>query len=105
MTDDARKPDVAAADAPRAVRRDALNEALEGSNLGSDTRAGSLRGGSASGSERDPDQAVIDRGLADVGRATAAPRTPGSAEAGDVKNTGAGPGETPDVRKGGPATG
>jgi len=49
--------------------RDALNKALEGTDSGSDTRAGSLRGGSASGSEIDPDQDVINDALAREGLA------------------------------------
>lgn len=46
---------------------DRLVEALSGSDGGSDTRAGSLNGGSASGSEDDPDQAVINKALAAEG--------------------------------------
>lgn len=45
-------------------------EALSGINVGSDTRAGSLRGGSAAGSEQDPDQARIDEALASEGMST-----------------------------------
>ncbi len=41
--------------------------ALTGSGVGSDTRAGSLQGGSATGSERDEAQAASDRFLADIG--------------------------------------
>lgn len=48
--------------------RDALKTALEGTDVGSDTRAGSLRGGSASGSDIDPDQDVINAALAAEGR-------------------------------------
>ncbi|MGO4409352.1 MULTISPECIES: ribonuclease [unclassified Brevundimonas] len=47
---------------------DALKTALEGTDSGSDTRAGSLRGGSASGSDIDPDQDVINAALAAEGR-------------------------------------
>ena len=47
---------------------DALKKALDGSDMGSDTRAGSLRGGSASGSDIDPDQDVINEALAAEGR-------------------------------------
>jgi len=47
---------------------DALTEALSGSGMGSDTRAGSLEGGAATGSNIDPDQAVIDATLARKGR-------------------------------------
>ncbi len=46
---------------------DALIDALSGSNLGSDTQAGSLRGGSASGSDVDPDQEAIDEALTQEG--------------------------------------
>ena len=46
---------------------DTLIDALSGSGMGSDTRAGSLRGGSASGSDIDPDQDTIDDALAEEG--------------------------------------
>jgi len=49
---------------------DALVEALSGSGTGSDTRAGSLQGGAASGSDDDPDQAAVDRAMAQEGAAT-----------------------------------
>jgi len=58
---------------------DALIEALSGSGVGSDTRAGSLQGGAATGSDDDPDQASVDRTLSDEGRAQAA----GKVETGD----------------------
>ena len=48
---------------------DALIEALSGTDSGSDTRAGSLRGGSASGSDIDPDQDAINAALASEGMA------------------------------------
>ena len=51
---------------------DALALALSGSDGGSDTRAGSLRVGSASGSDIDPDQSRINATLAEQGRAAAA---------------------------------
>lgn len=50
-------------------RPDALIEALSGTDMGSDTRAGSLRGGSASGSDDDPDQDAINEALANEGMA------------------------------------
>lgn len=50
-------------------RADALIEVLDGADSGSDTRAGSLRGGSASGSDDDPDSARINRALAEEGEA------------------------------------
>jgi hypothetical protein len=49
-------------------KADALIEALDGTDSGSDTRAGSLRGGSASGSDDDPDSQVINDALAQEGR-------------------------------------
>ncbi len=74
-------------------------EILDGSGAGSDTRAGSLRGGSASGSDDDPDSEVINRALAAEGRAAAgetdhASGQPPSLKPGGIKNTGAAPGET-----------
>lgn len=48
---------------------DALQEALSGTDSGSDTRAGSLEGGSASGSDIDPDQVAINADLAAEGLA------------------------------------
>lgn len=54
--------------------RDALVEALSGSDMGSDTQAGSLRGGSASGSDDDPDQAAVNKALAEQGRRAAKQR-------------------------------
>lgn len=73
---------------------DAMIEALNGSDSGSDTRAGSLQGGVATGSEDDPDSRAINADLAAQGRAAAAARTPASVGSSTVKNTGAGPGET-----------
>ena len=53
-------------------------EALSGSDVGSDTRAGSLQGGSATGSERDEAQAASDQYLNRLGRdMKAGPKTPG----------------------------
>lgn len=51
---------------------DALTEALSGTDSGSDTRAGSLEGGAATGSEDDPDQDAINETLASEGMASAA---------------------------------
>lgn len=51
---------------------DQLVEALSGSDVGSDTRAGSLAGGAATGSDRDPDQAEVNAALARTGRPLAA---------------------------------
>lgn len=70
---------------------DTLREALTGSGVGSDTRAGSLQGGAATGSDDDPDQAAVDRAMAAQGRAAhAPPGAEGSTDA--VTNTGVGPG-------------
>jgi len=52
-------------------RHDALHDALTGSGVGSDTRAGSLQGGAATGSDDDPDQAAVDRVMRKQGRAMA----------------------------------
>lgn len=46
---------------------DQLVEALSGSDVGSDTRAGSLAGGAATGSDRDPDQAEVNAALTSTG--------------------------------------
>lgn len=82
-------------------------EALSGVNVGSDTRAGSLRGGSASGSERDPDQVRIDAALASEGMDAPEPRSFADGETGtgagqaEVVNTGqSGPGANGDPAEG-----
>lgn len=85
--------------------RDALIEALSGSGTGSDTRAGSLRGGSASGSEIDPDQVTIDAGLAAHGQASGRAKSPDSVDPSDVKNTGVEPGEPVSAHDVGTASG
>ena len=72
---------------------DAARDALSGSDVGSDTRAGSLQGGSASGSERDDAQGASDRHLAGLGPSLREARPKGDAPAGEpskgVNNTGA----------------
>ncbi len=50
-------------------------DALSGSGVGSDTRAGSLQGGAATGSEVDPDQDRIDETLKTEGMSAGEPRT------------------------------
>lgn len=67
---------------------DALTEALTGSGMGSDTRAGTLQGGAATGSEIDPDQEAIDAMLASEGMAMANPQPDARADPEPVKNTG-----------------
>lgn len=69
-------------------KADALIEALEGTDMGSDTRAGSLRGGAATGSGDDPDSARIDAALAEEGRAFADPESPSNAEPGGIEGSG-----------------
>lgn len=53
-----------------------LKRALQGTDSGSDTRAGSLRGGSASGSDDDADSEEINADLAAEGRRMAAGKHP-----------------------------
>ena len=68
---------------------DALSEAVSGSGMGSDTRAGSLQGGAASGSEIDPDQDRINQTLASEGMDSAAAQPPEGTNADQpVNNTG-----------------
>ena len=78
---------------PGDADEDAAREALSGSDVGSDTRAGSLQGGSASGSERDDAQAASDRHLAGLGPSLRAAPPKGEAPEGEpskgVNNTGA----------------
>ena len=68
---------------------DALTQAVSGSEMGSATRAGSLQGGAASGSDIDPDQETINESLATEGMRSA--ETPPAAGDPDqtVNNTGA----------------
>lgn len=72
---------------------DAAREALSGSDVGSDTRAGSLQGGSSTGSERDDAQAASDRYLAGLGPSLRETPPKGDALEGEpskgVNNTGA----------------
>lgn len=65
----------------------AFKDALTGTDSGSDTRAGSLRGGSASGSDIDPDQARINQALAETGAALKRPAPP-PVQPQKVRNTG-----------------
>ncbi|MDP3079385.1 MAG: ribonuclease [Brevundimonas sp.] len=67
---------------------DALTEALSGSDMGSDTRAGSLQGGAATGSEIDPDQDTVNEALAVEGRASSASAASARADPEPIKNTG-----------------
>ena len=67
---------------------DALTEALSGSDMGSDTRAGSLQGGAATGSEIDPDQDAVNETLASEGEASSTAAAAAKADPEPVKNTG-----------------
>jgi len=67
---------------------DALTEALSGSDMGSDTRAGSLQGGAATGSEIDHDQDTVNEALASEGKASSASAAATKADPDPVKNTG-----------------
>lgn len=69
-------------------KADTLIDALDGSDSGSDTRAGSLRGGSASGSDDDPDSREINAALAREGRAEADPDSPSDAQPGGIEGSG-----------------
>ncbi|RZJ36800.1 MAG: ribonuclease, partial [Brevundimonas sp.] len=48
-------------------KSDALIEALSGTDSGSDTRAGSLQGGAATGSDIDPDQDAVNAAMTSEG--------------------------------------
>lgn len=78
---------------PGADDEEAARDALTGTDVGSDTRAGSLQGGSATGSERDEAQAASDRHLAGLGPSLKASPPKGKAPEGEpsrgVNNTGA----------------
>ena len=66
---------------------DALTEAVSGSGMGSDTRAGSLQGGAATGSDVDPDQDRINESLTTEGMKSAAPKTPAGVNQDQPVNT------------------
>ena len=94
MTDENQTPDAREADdmgeKPDPGRKpDALGQALSGSGMGSDTRAGSLQGGASTGSDDDPDQETIDETLAREGMASADPQSPSTADPNPINDTGA----------------
>ena len=68
------QPDVETTDDPEEASSP-YSDALSGSGVGSDTRAGSLRGASASGSEGDTDQQRIDYALKSEGRSDGEPKS------------------------------
>ena len=89
QTEDAREADDMGEKPDLGRTPDALTDAVSGSGMGSDTRAGSLQGGAATGSEIDPDQDKINESLASEGIRSAT-RSPGEgADEEPVKNTGA----------------
>ena len=63
-TEDAREADDMGEKPDLGRKPDALTEALSGSGMGSDTRAGALQGGAATGSDVAPDQDALDAALA-----------------------------------------
>lgn len=79
---------------------DALKKALEGTDMGSDTRAGSLRGGSASGSDIDPDQDVINKALAAEGRRSKDKGTKPAGGPGEARKSTGQPGDDVDAPTG-----
>lgn len=106
QTEDAREADDMGEKPDLGRTPDAMIEQLTGTDSGSDTRAGSLRGGSVSGSDDEPDQDVINESLASEGMSMAAqaqaqaqarpsadPQSPSSVGPGAIKNTGVAPGE------------
>lgn len=89
QTDDAREADDMGEKPDLGRTPDALTEAVSGSGMGSDTRAGSLQGGAATGSEIDPDQDRINESLASEGMRSAASRSPAGTSADEsINNTG-----------------
>lgn len=89
QTDDAREADDMGEKPDLGRTPDALTEAVSGSGMGSDTRAGSLQGGAATGSEIDPDQDRINESLASEGMRSAAPPAPAGTSADEsINNTG-----------------
>lgn len=89
QTEDAREADDMGEKPDLGRTPDALTEAVSGSDMGSDTRAGSLQGGAATGSEDDPDQDRINESLASEGMRSAAPKPPaGTNPDQPVNNTG-----------------
>ena len=92
-TGDAREAEDVGERADLGQTPDALAHSLTGTDSGSDTRAGSLQGGSASGSDDDPDQDLINETLASEGMASADPQSPSSVGPGAIKNTGVKPGD------------
>lgn len=88
LTEDAREADDMGERPDLGRTPDSIIEQLTGSDMGSDTRAGSLQGGAATGSDDDPDQDKINETLASEGMASADPQSPSSAEPDAIPGTG-----------------
>lgn len=88
QTEDAREADDVGEKPDLGRTPDTLIEALSGTDSGSDTRAGSLQGGAATGSDDDPDQDRVNELLATEGMASAAAVAAKPADPDPVKNTG-----------------
>lgn len=102
QTEDAREAESMGEKPDLGRKPDALTDALSGSGMGSDTRAGSLQGGAASGSDIDPDQDAINDSLASEGLASADPKSHSKVDPKPIRNTGAdntGHGADPTGRK------
>lgn len=89
QTEDAREAEDMGEKPDLGRKPDALTDALSGSGMGSDTRAGSLQGGAATGSDDDPDQDAVNEALAREGKTSADPQSPSNADPNPIKNTGA----------------
>ena len=88
QTEDAREADDMGEKPDLGRTPDALTDALSGSDMGSDTRAGSLQGGAATGSEVDPDQDAVNEMLASEGMASSASAAAAEADPDPIRNTG-----------------
>ena len=98
QTEDAREADDMGEKPDLGRTPDALTEALSGSGMGSDTRAGSLEGGAATGSDIDPDQDAINESLASEGmRAAEAILPKGIDRDQPINNTGEDPKKSGDA--------
>lgn len=83
LTEDAREADETGERPDLGRKSDAMIEALSGTDSGSDTRAGSLQGGAATGSDRDDAQAAVNADLKRQGQA----QPDGSAEASETQTS------------------
>lgn len=98
QTEDAREAEDMGEKPDTGRKPDALTDALSGSGMGSDTTAGSLQGGAASGSEIDPDQDAVNESLTRKG--VTASDAPGPVDPEPVNNTGSDRGDQTGSRRG-----